>query len=149
MCRPGARSGVTPVIPWRREASNPPGRVVVGQHRDGSTVPIELTVGEMWSGGRRYFTGFVRDLTERQETEARLQELQSELVHVSRLTEMGEMASAIAHKLNQPLSAITNYLKGSRRLRCLRAAEASKGDGPAVRTRAVHPSRLACASASG
>jgi two-component system sensor kinase FixL len=77
---------------------------------------MELAVGEMRSGGRRFFTGFIRDLTERQATEARLQELQSELVHISRLTAMGEMASAIAHELNQPLSAIANYLKGSRRL---------------------------------
>jgi two-component system, LuxR family, sensor kinase FixL len=92
------------------------GRIVSGQRRDGSTFPIELAVGEMWSGGRRFFTGFIRDLTERQETEARLQELQSELVHVSRLTAMGEMASAIAHELNQPLAAISNYLKGSQRL---------------------------------
>ena len=65
---------------------------------------------------QRFFTGFIRDLTERQQTEARLQELQSELVHVSRLTAMGEMASALAHELNQPLSAIANYMKGSRRL---------------------------------
>jgi two-component system sensor kinase FixL len=42
--------------------------------------------------------------------------LQSELVHVSRLTAMGEMASALAHELNQPLAAISNYMKGSRRL---------------------------------
>jgi two-component system sensor kinase FixL len=77
---------------------------------------MELAVGEMKSGDRRYFTGFIRDLTERQETEARLQELQSELVHMSRLTAMGEMASALAHELNQPLSAIANYMTGSRRL---------------------------------
>ena len=70
----------------------------------------------MKSGNRRFFTGFIRDLTERQKTEARLQELQTELVHISRLTAMGEMASALAHELNQPLSAIANYLKGSRRL---------------------------------
>ncbi|MDO9223058.1 MAG: PAS domain S-box protein [Caulobacter sp.] len=92
------------------------GRVVVGERRDGSTFPMELSVGEMKSADRRYFTGFVRDLTERQETERRLQDLQSELVHMSRLTAMGEMASALAHELNQPLSAAANYLKGSRRL---------------------------------
>ena len=92
------------------------GRVVVGERRDGSTFPMELAVGEMVSAERRHFTGFVRDLTERQETERRLQDLQSELVHVSRLTAMGEMASALAHELNQPLSAAANYLKGSRRL---------------------------------
>src|SRR6516162_1459910 len=92
------------------------GRVVVGQRKDGSTFPMELAVGEMHVHDKRYFTGFIRDLTERQKTEARLQELQSELVHVSRLTAMGEMASALAHELNQPLSAIANYMKGSRRL---------------------------------
>ncbi|MDC7786048.1 PAS domain S-box protein [Rhodoplanes sp. TEM] len=92
------------------------GRVVVGERKDGSTFPIALSVGEMTSEGRRFFTGFVRDLTERQETEAQLQRLQSELLHVSRLTAMGEMASALAHELNQPLSAIANYLAGSRRL---------------------------------
>ena len=92
------------------------GRVVVGQRKDGSTFPMELAVGEMKSGDRRFFTGFIRDLTERQQTEARLQELQSELVHISRLTAMGEMASTLAHELNQPLSAIANYLRGSRRL---------------------------------
>ncbi len=92
------------------------GRVVVGQRNDGSTFPMELAVGEMKSGDRRFFTGFIRDLTERQMTEARLQELQSELVHISRLTAMGEMASTLAHELNQPLSAISNYLKGSMRM---------------------------------
>ncbi len=92
------------------------GRVVVGERKDGSTFPIELAVGEMSSSDGRYFTGFVRDLSQRQETEARLQELQSELIHISRLTAMGEMASTLAHELNQPLSAIANYIKGSRRL---------------------------------
>ena len=92
------------------------GRIVVGQRKDGSTFPMELAVGEMRVRDQRFFTGFIRDLTERQQSEARLQELQAELVHMSRLTAMGEMASALAHELNQPLSAIANYMKGSRRL---------------------------------
>jgi two-component system sensor kinase FixL len=105
------------------------GRVVVAERKDGSTFPMELAVGEMRSSGARYFTGFIRDLTERQVREARMQELQAELVHMSRLTSMGEMASALAHELNQPLSAIANYLKGARRLlgsdeKTARAAEA-------------------------
>lgn len=89
------------------------GRIVVGERKDGSTFPMELAVGEAKVGRERFFTGFVRDLTERRDQERRLQELQSELVHVSRLTAMGEMASSIAHELNQPLSAITNYMRGS------------------------------------
>jgi two-component system, LuxR family, sensor kinase FixL len=92
------------------------GRVAVGERKDGSTFPISLSVAEMNSNGRRFFTGYIRDLTERQETKERLEQLQSELVHISRLTAMGEMASSLAHELNQPLSAIANYLTGSRRL---------------------------------
>ena len=92
------------------------GRIVTGQRKDGTTFPMHLSVGEMESGGQPYFTGFVRDLTEHQQTQARLQELQSEIAHVSRLSAMGEMASALAHELNQPLAAISNYMKGSRRL---------------------------------
>ena len=89
------------------------GRVVVGERKDGSTFPMELSVGEMVSGNRRYFTGFVRDLTERQESQRQLQDVQGELVHMSRLTALGEMASALAHELNQPLTAAANFMKGS------------------------------------
>lgn len=92
------------------------GRIVIGQRNDGSTFPMDLTVGEVLLDGRRQFIGFVRDLTERQASERRLQELQSELLHVSRLSEMGQMASALAHELNQPLSAVRNYLSGGRRV---------------------------------
>jgi two-component system, LuxR family, sensor kinase FixL len=92
------------------------GRVVVGMRKDGATFPMELSVGEARIGNERVFVGFVRDLSERQATERRLQELQGELIHVSRLTAMGEMASALAHELNQPLSAIASYVKGSVRL---------------------------------
>jgi two-component system sensor kinase FixL len=92
------------------------GRIVTGQRKDGTTFPMHLAIGEMQSSGDPHFTGFVRDLTEHQQTQARLQELQSELVHVSRLSAMGEMASALAHELNQPLAAISNYMNGSRRL---------------------------------
>ena len=45
-----------------------------------------------------------------------MQELQSELIHVSRLSAMGTMASTLAHELNQPLTAITNYLESTRDL---------------------------------
>ncbi len=92
------------------------GRVAIGRRKDGSTCPMDLNVGEMRSSGQRFFTGFIRDLTERQKTEARLQELQSEIVFMSRLSAMGEMASTLAHEINQPLTAITNYLRGCRRL---------------------------------
>jgi len=91
------------------------GRVVVGQRSDGSTFPMELAVGEIKLKDRRLFTGFVRDITERQSTERRLQEMQAELLHVTRLSAMGQMGSALAHELNQPLAAIMNYVKAAQR----------------------------------
>ncbi|RWX70715.1 PAS domain S-box protein [Mesorhizobium sp. M4B.F.Ca.ET.089.01.1.1] len=92
------------------------GRTVTGMRKDGSTFPMELSVGEMHPGTGRFFTGFCRDLTERHRAEARIQEQQQELLHMARFTALGEMASTLAHEINQPLTAITNYLKGSRRL---------------------------------
>ncbi len=92
------------------------GRVVVGERKDGSTFPMELSVGEVHTAGKRFFTGFIRDLSDRQETERRLQDLQAEFIHVARLTALGEMASALAHELNQPLSAAANFINGSSRL---------------------------------
>ncbi|RVK68255.1 PAS domain-containing sensor histidine kinase [Sinorhizobium meliloti] len=91
-------------------------RVVSGQRKDGSTFPMKLAVGEMRSGGERFFTGFIRDLTEREESAARLEQIQAELARLARLNEMGEMASTLAHELNQPLSAIANYSHGCTRL---------------------------------
>lgn len=91
-------------------------RVVVGLRRDGSTFPMKLAVGEVQSSNGRFFTGFIRDLTEREESEARLQEIQNELARLARLNELGEMASTLAHELNQPLAAIANYSQGCVRL---------------------------------
>jgi two-component system sensor kinase FixL len=91
------------------------GRVVFGERRDGTKFPMELSVGEA-GGNPRIFTGFIRDLTERRLTEARLEELQSELIHVSRVSAMGTMASTLAHELNQPITAVANYVEGVREL---------------------------------
>lgn len=91
-------------------------RVVVGKRKDGSTFPMKLAVVEIKTGNKIFFTGFIRDLTERQESAARLEEIQGELARLARLNEMGEMASTLAHELNQPLSAIANYAQGCTRL---------------------------------
>ncbi len=76
------------------------GRIVVGQRKDGTTFPLHLTIGEMRSADKHYFTGFIRDLTDQQMTESRLKELQSEVTHMSRFTALGEMASTLAHEIN-------------------------------------------------
>ena len=92
------------------------GRLTTARRRDGSTFPIELAVGEVSDQGMRLFTGFIRDLTERQKTERRVQDLQAELSHASRVTAMGTLAAALAHELNQPLTAIANYMEAGRDL---------------------------------
>lgn len=90
-------------------------RVVVGQRKDGSTFPMTLAVGETKTktGDQVFFTGFIRDLTERQESAAQLESAYSELARLARMNELGEMASTLAHELNQPLSSIANYVQGS------------------------------------
>jgi len=69
----------------------------------------------------------VRDVSARQQAEQRVQELQSELIHVSRLSAMGEMASALAHELNQPLTAIINYAQTARGVVERRSGEGNGG----------------------
>jgi PAS domain S-box-containing protein len=92
------------------------GRVVTGLRNNGEIFPMELQVGEFAFADSHFFTGFVRDLTERQEAERRIQDLQAELLHASRLSVMGQMASTMAHELNQPLTAVMNYLEAGRQL---------------------------------
>lgn len=92
------------------------GRVVMAAKADGTLFPIDLKIGEARIGEHFLFTAFIRDLTEQQRAELRMQEMQSELVHFSRLSAVGTMASALAHELNQPLTAVANYLEASRDL---------------------------------
>ena len=99
------------------------GREVTAQRKDGSVFPMELAVGELKIDGQIKFTGFIRDITLRRDVEDdlaisqdRLKELQSEIVHVSRLSAMGEMAATLAHELNQPLAAMMNYAQATRRI---------------------------------
>ena len=99
------------------------GRVTTARHRDGFTFPIELSVGEAWLGEKRIFTGFIHDITQRQQAELRLQDLQSELALVGRLSEMGTLASSLAHELNQPLTAVANYCETARDLLALGSGE--------------------------
>lgn len=92
------------------------GRVTTARRRDGSNFPIELSIGDARTPHGRVFTGFVRDLTERQRTERRLNDLQREIGQMGRISAMASLASALAHELNQPLTAIASYMEGARAL---------------------------------
>jgi len=85
------------------------GRVTTARSRDGITFPIDLSIGEFEIDGDRAFAGFIRDLTDRRESERQVQSLQAELSHVNRISSLGTLATSIAHELNQPLTAIANY----------------------------------------
>lgn len=91
-------------------------RQVTGLDRHGAPFPMELRIGEARSGGRRFLTIVVRDLTSIQAAERRSEELRAQLTQLWSLNSMGEMASVLAHELNQPLSAATNYLRAARNL---------------------------------
>ena len=90
------------------------GREVLGLRKDGTTFPMYLSVGEGRVSGQRIFVGIVHDLSDRNATEARFRELQAEMAHVSRLSAMGQLSSAMAHELNQPLTATSNFLSTAR-----------------------------------
>lgn len=92
------------------------GREVVGRRKDGTTFPMYLSVGEGSLKGRRIYVGIIHDLTAQRAAARRFQELQSDLLHVSRLSAMGQMTAALAHELNQPLTAIMNYVTAAKRM---------------------------------
>jgi len=91
------------------------GREVKGQHRDGTIFPIELSVGEAHTPDGRQFIGILRDLRARKGEETRLNQLQADLVHMARVSAMDEMGAALAHELNQPLTAVMLYLQAIKR----------------------------------
>jgi two-component system sensor kinase FixL len=99
------------------------GREVRGRHSDGTEFPIELSVGEAATPEGRQFIGIMRDLRPRKAVERRLAEAQAQLVNMTRISALDEMGAAIAHELNQPLTAIMLYLQAARR-------KASAGGAP-------------------
>ena len=90
------------------------GRDVTGRRKDGSTVPIRLAVGELRDDDDTLlFIGTLHDLTEALRARERIEELQSELMQVARASAVGEMGTALAHELTQPLSAVAGFVESS------------------------------------
>ena len=87
-------------------------------HRDGARVPLSVSIAPIHDsdGGLIGSVSVARDISRRLSDEKALRETRAELVHLSRLSELGQIASALAHEINQPLTAIGNYVAGARRL---------------------------------
>jgi len=85
---------------------------------DRSLIDIDmLQLISQWIGGE----------IQRQQSQENAQKHQADLAHVARLGTMGEMASGLAHELNQPLTAIVNYTRG-----CVRRLNNKNTDLPAI-----------------
>ncbi|WP_431470019.1 sensor histidine kinase [Sphingosinithalassobacter sp. LHW66-3] len=81
----------------------------IGRRYDGSEFPLELRFGSA-RGDLDFIPIFARDLTHQLASEDHLAELNIELAHLARQVAMGEIAADLAHELNQPLAAASNYL---------------------------------------
>jgi len=77
------------------------GREVVGRRKDGSTFPLDLSVGEGWIAGDRFFTAVIRDVSENKE-------MQAKLAQTERLAAVGELAAGVAHEVNNPINTVIN-----------------------------------------
>jgi two-component system, LuxR family, sensor kinase FixL len=105
---------------------------------DGSEFPVELSVGEAFNDGQRLFIGFIRDVSERAAAEKRLEALNNDYAHVGRVSAMGEVAGGLAHELNQPLAACSNYLGAARYIADASGAGAGLRDNLAKASDQVH-----------
>ena len=88
------------------------------RRRDGQVISVSVTISPIRDAGGRIIgaSKIIRDLTDRNAREQRIQELQAELAHVQRLTELGQFVSMLVHEVNQPLTAIATYANACRRL---------------------------------
>lgn len=87
------------------------GREVAAARKDGSIFPAHLSVGRIEDGRRPRFIGIVRDITAERAARA----TQERLARVAHLATMGEMATAVAHEINQPLTALMTYAQACER----------------------------------
>ena len=80
------------------------------------SVPVSLLLlAHRSTAGERFFSLVARDMRERELREAQQRHHQDEMAHTARLVTLGELASGIAHEINQPLAAVVNYANASQR----------------------------------
>jgi two-component system sensor kinase FixL len=99
-----------------------------GRRSDGSEFPAEISLSPIADPDGMVVACAVRDVTERKRAERMLRERQEELAHVTRVSTAGEMATGLAHELNQPLYSIANYARG-----CINRLDSSSIDPHEIR----------------
>ncbi len=87
------------------------GREVSGLRKDGTTFPIHLAVSEFAVGERRYFTGMIHDLSDRNRVEEALRESERRLAQAQKMEAVGQLTGGIAHDFNNLLLVITGNLE--------------------------------------
>jgi len=88
------------------------------RRKNGEIFPQWLTIRAIkdnW-GNTTNYVGVTWDISERKRAEEEAKHHQEELVHVMRLSTMGEMASGMAHELNQPLAAVASYCETAQKM---------------------------------
>lgn len=93
-------------------------RLIDGQRKDGSLISVDVSVSEYFFDQSLFYTAIIRDVSKRVEKEKLDKDHLDRLAHVTRMGLMGELASGLAHEVNQPLTAISTYSKV-----CLRTIE--------------------------
>lgn len=91
-------------------------REIMAIRKDGSAFPIHLSISEIHTRTERKFVGLIRDISEQRAAENEAREHRENLAHVDRLNMLGEMATGIAHEINQPLTAISLFVQAGSRL---------------------------------
>lgn len=88
-------------------------RIENARHKNGHAIAVEVNIGETVIEGHPYYLGFLRLIEAAETNPQQIQTMLSELAHVSRVSAMGALSTAIAHELNQPLTSISNFAEGA------------------------------------
>ncbi|MEL6752908.1 MAG: ATP-binding protein [Pseudomonadota bacterium] len=86
------------------------GRRLQAKHKSGDTFPIEIALSQLPGVSDVEFIGIIRDISVRVEREGELAAMRDALDAAGVQSALGELAATIAHELNQPLTAIANYM---------------------------------------
>lgn len=106
------------IIERIRRGDRVEGKETRRRHKNGHDIEVSLTVSPIRNAGGEIIgaSNIMRDIGEKKAAEARYAALEAKLIHLSRWNMMGSMASSMAHEINQPLAAMTNYLSALRRV---------------------------------